>query len=108
MEPKNGDFASLTEAKAKAVVSGATLKSQVPVPKPIEPVEQAIVDESQITIEELTAALQLGADEQLEALAAKMRRLEEEQVDLPDLTDEEFERQALEAGGDDGNPATPE
>lgn len=106
MEPKNGDFASLIEAKA--VASGSTLTSQLPAPKPHEAVEQSVVDESRITIEELTAALQLGADEQLEALAAKMRRLEEEQVDLPDLTDEEFERQALEAGGDDGNPATPE
>jgi hypothetical protein len=108
MQPKNGDFASLTEARAKAFVSGVTLKSQVPAPKPIEPVEQAVVDESQITIEELTAALQPDGDEQLEALAAKMRRLEQEQVQVPDLTDEELERQALEADGDDGNPATPE
>jgi hypothetical protein len=47
-------------------------------------------------------------DEKLEAYAAKMRTDAEEQADLEPMSDEEFERQALEAGGDDHNASTPE
>jgi hypothetical protein len=43
-------------------------------------------------------------EEPTEAFLEDFRALEE----APEVSDEEMERQALEAGGDDGDPATPE
>ncbi len=92
MEPKNGDFAALLEGQA---TSG---KQARPFLTEDEQIEEAIVS-AVMTPEEEEAGLQ-----------AAMQEISANQAALAanPLTDEELERQALEAGGDDNDPNTPE
>jgi hypothetical protein len=109
MEPKNGDFASLLESDGKVDLVPAKSKSEAP--KSL--IDQLTVDQhlvvpdlSKMSAEEFAEALM--DDDKIEQLAEKMRQENAEFERLEPMSDEEFEWQALAAGGDDSNPATPE
>jgi hypothetical protein len=100
MEIKNGDFASYLEQAALPR-------------KPTQDVALAQTAQPQGSEEPKAFdgeafAEMLIDDEKLEAYAAKMRADAQEQAELEPMSDEEFERQALEAGGSDGDASTPE
>ena len=93
--PPDGDFASYLEGKRKQAAPRSpdpwtppATDSGTPGTKPRQTVQQVLVDGEDPTDEFLE-----------EWIAAEA---------LPELSDEEFERQALEAPGDDGDPQTPE
>jgi putative heme degradation protein len=109
MQPKNGDFASLLESGAK--VDLVQTKSNSEASKSL--VDQLTTDQhllvpdlSKMSTEEFAEALL--DDDKIEQLAEKMRQENAELEKLEPMSDEDLERQALAAGGDDGNPATPE
>ncbi len=90
--PKDGDFASYLEGKmsrsAEIPDAAMSVNAIVPADAPRQTIEQILV-EGQEPTEEFLEAWNAGQDE-------------------PELSDEELERQALEASGDDGDPSTPE
>ncbi|MBC5784076.1 hypothetical protein H8N03_14080 [Ramlibacter sp. USB13] len=90
--PKDGDFASYLEGgkKPSAEVSASRpdVSAEAPSEAPPQTLEQVLV-EGQDPTEEF---LERWNDLQ----------------NAPELSDEEIERQALEAGGDDDDPNTPE
>jgi len=92
--PKDGDFASYVEGKMSrsAEVPDAAMSVGVnvsaPAAAPRQTIEQILV-EGQEPTEEFLGEWIAGQGE-------------------PELSDEEFERQALEAPGEDGDPSTPE
>jgi hypothetical protein len=92
--PKDGDFASYLEGKTRRPTRPSDVVTTVgenpsdPAEPPRQTIQQVLVDGEEPT------------DEFLEEWNA----LE----NAPDLSDEELARQALEAGGDDGDLNTPE
>ena len=88
--PPDGDFASWLDPQRES--------APVPTPDRDPPGEEAQPRE-----QTLQDVLVDGA-EPTEDFLEKFRALQE----APELSDEEMERQALEAGGEDGDPATPE
>jgi hypothetical protein len=96
--PKDGDFAKWIEEKADAVKF--ELGEKFPVP-PTELHSPSVhVETSGQKLEEVLLEHETPTAEFLEELKA----LET----APQLSDEELTRQALEAGGADGNSSTPE
>jgi SOS response regulatory protein OraA/RecX len=93
-EPKNGDFAAWINDQAKQT-------------KPTRPVQTEDEDER---IEEEIASAVMSPEEEEAAWQEVVEELAKSQADLAanPLTDEELERQALEAGGADNDPGTPE
>ena len=92
---KGGDFASYLEAtqnEPPIVSAKAGTASPTPFDAPITPPRQTI---QQVVVE---------GDEPTDEFLEEWRA----QTNLPELSDEEFARQALEAPGDDGDPRTPE
>jgi hypothetical protein len=100
MNIKNGDFAGFLEQASRLHKDAQGIKPDqtLLLPSAEEPKE--------FDGEAFTEMLM--DDEKLEAYAAKMRADAEEQAELEPMSDEEFERQALEAGGSDNDPSTPE
>lgn len=96
--PKDGDFASWALEKSEA------LKFQLGEKFPVPPTElhspSVHVETGQQKLEEVLLEHEQPTEAFLEELAA----LE----DAPPLSDEELARQALEAGGADGDNTTPE
>lgn len=92
--PKDGDFASYLEGKRdrSAEVPDAAMSVDVTASLPAEVPRQ--------TIEQILVEGQEPTEEFLEEWIAGQRE--------PELSDEELERQALEAPGEDGDPSTPE
>jgi hypothetical protein len=98
-EPKNGDFASfLQQNQSKAVHLKQELMESATALHPVDQVEGVLN----------VSAETLMDDEAVERLAAQMRETEQALSTLPPMTDEELDRQALEAGGADNDPDTPE
>ena len=96
--PKSGDFAHWIDEKAEALKF--ELGEKFPVP-PIELHSPSVhVETSQQKLEEVLLEHEAPTEEFLQELHA----LEE----APQLSDEELTRQALEAGGADGDSNTPE
>lgn len=89
--PKDGDFASYLEQQREAAQPAAT-PDRDPPGEEAQPREQNLQD-----------VLAYG-EEPTEEFLEKFRALNE----APALSDEDMERQALESGGDDGDPRTPE
>ena len=89
--PKDGDFASFLEQDRQAGQPPAT-PDRDPPGEEAQPREQTLQD-----------VLAYG-EEPTEDFLEKFRALNE----APALSDEEMERQALDAGGGDGDPRTPE
>jgi hypothetical protein len=96
--PKNGDFANWVDEKS------AALKFELGEKFPVPPTElhspSVHVETGQQKLEEVLLEHEEPTAEFLEELAA----LEE----APPLSDEELARQALAAGGNDGDTQTPE
>lgn len=92
--PKDGDFASYLEGKMgrAAEAPGAATR--------VDANASAPAAASRQTIEQILVEGQEPTEEFLEEWIAGQ--------DEPELSDEELERQALEAPGDDGDPSTPE
>ncbi|MDZ7862857.1 hypothetical protein [Acidovorax sp.] len=92
--PKDGDFASYLEGKMSRsaevpdAAGSVDVNASAPAAVPRQTIEQILV-EGQEPTEEFLEEWIAGQDE-------------------PELSDEELERQALEAPGDDGDPSTPE
>ena len=92
--PKDGDFASYLEGKTSRPVgapdtaTGLAVNASPPADAPRQTIEQILL-EGQEPTEEFLEAWNAGQSE-------------------PDISDEELERQALEAPGEDGDPSTPE
>lgn len=89
--PKDGDFASCLEQQREAAQPAAT-PDRDPPGEEAQPREQTLQD------------VLADGEEPTEDFLEKFRALQE----APEPSDEEMERQALEAGGDDGDPRTPE
>jgi hypothetical protein len=96
--PKDGDFASWVEGKSEALKH--ELGEKFPVPPTTLHSPSAHVETGRQKLEEVLLEHEEPSQEFLEELAA----LEQ----APPLSDEELARQALEAGGDDGDSSTPE
>lgn len=96
--PANGDFASWVEGKSEA------LKHELGEKFPVPPTElhspSLHIETGQQKLEEVLLEHEQPTQEFLDELAA----LEQ----APPLSDEELDRQALEAGGTDGDSTTPE
>jgi hypothetical protein len=92
--PKDGDFASYLEGKighpagARDAAVSVAANASAPADAPRQTIEQVLVEGQEPTEEFL---------EDWNAVQS-----------APELSDEEFERQALEALGEDGDPSTPE
>ncbi len=100
MEIKNGDFVSYLEHAAKTRKAGEDAAS---VPTQLS----SGAEESKFFDGEAFAEM-LMDDEKLDAYASQMRADAGEQGQLEPMSDEEFERQAMEAGGNDNDTNTPE
>lgn len=96
--PKDGDFANWVEGKSEALKF--ELGEKFPVPPTALHSPSAHVETSQQKLEEVLLEHEEPTQEFLDELAA----LEQ----APPLSDEELARQALEAGGADGDSTTPE
>jgi len=96
--PKDGDFAAWVDNKAEALKFELGEKFPVPPTELHSPSMPA--ETGRQKLEEVLLEHEAPTPEFLEELKA----LEE----APPLSDEELARQALEAGGDDGDAATPE
>ena len=96
--PKNGDFAHWLEEKAEAVKFELGDKFPVPATELHSP--SVHVQTSGQKLEEVM----LGHEEPSTAFLEELNALEA----APQLSDEELTRQALDAGGADGDAATPE
>lgn len=92
--PKDGDYAAWLEQQRGAAAPAAPVP-----PADLEPT----LDEEGPREQTLEDVLVRG-EEPNEEFLERFRALEE----APELTDEEMERQALEAGGEDGDAGTPE
>ena len=90
--PKDGDFASELERRNKC-------RAAAPAPG-ASPAAEPAGKKSRQTIEQVL----IEGEEPTEEFLEEWNALE----NAPDLSDEEFARQALEAGGDDDDPRTPE
>ncbi len=96
--PKEGDFASWIDEKSEALKH--RLGEQFPVP-PTELVSPSAHPETgRQKLEEVLLEHEAPSEEFLEELASL--------DNAPPLSDEELDRQALEAGGADGDSDTPE
>ena len=93
--PKDGDFASYLEARQKKSPTGSP-----------EPAAQAAADfgEPAVPPRQTIEQVLVEGEEPTEEFLEEWNALE----NAPELSDEEFARQALEAPGDDGDPRTPE
>lgn len=96
--PKDGDFAQWVDEKSEALKF--ELGEKFPVPPTALHSPSVHVETSQQKLEEVLLEHEEPTQEFLDELAA----LEQ----APPLSDDELARQALEAGGDDGDTATPE
>ena len=96
--PKDGDFAHWVEEKSEALKF--ELGEKFPVPPTILQSPSVHVETGQQKLEEVLLEHEEPTPELLEELAA----LEA----APPLSDDELARQALEAGGADGDSSTPE
>ncbi len=96
--PKDGDFANWVEEKSEALKF--ELGEKFPVPPTTLQSPSVHVETGRQKLEEVLLEHEEPTPEFLEELAA----LE----DAPPLSDEELARQALEAGGEDGDSSTPE
>ncbi len=96
--PKDGDFAHWIDEKAEALKF--ELGEKFPVPPTTLHSPSVHVETAQQKLEEVLLEHEAPTEEFLEELNA----LEE----APQLSDEELTRQALEAGGADGDSKTPE
>ena len=96
--PKDGDFTHWVEEKSEALKF--ELGEKFPVPPTAMHSPSVHVETSQQKLEEVLLEHEEPTQEFLDELAA----LEQ----APPLSDEELARQALEAGGDDGDSSTPE
>ena len=97
--PRDGDFASQVNELANRVIPEQKLTSQ-----------EQVQSESQASqvIQWLNAGVpELSAQEE-QKLIDELQGAEVDQDSIEPLSGEEFERQALEAGGDDNDPNTPE
>ena len=96
--PRDGDFAAWVDEKAEGLKF--TLGEKFPVP-PTELHSPSVhVETGKQKLEEVLLGHEEATPEFLEELAA----LEQ----APPLSDDELARQALEAGGNDGDSSTPE
>lgn len=96
--PKDGDFAHWVESKSEALKF--ELGEKFPVPPTTLHSPSVHVETSQQKLEEVLLEHEEPTQELLDELSA----LEQ----APPLSDEELDRQALEAGGGDGDSSTPE
>lgn len=96
--PKDGDFANWVEGHSEALKF--ELGDKFPVPPTALQSPSVHVETSQQKLEEVLLEHEAPTQEFLDELAA----LEQ----APALSDEELARQALEAGGADGDSTTPE
>ena len=96
--PPGGDFASWVDGKSEALKY--ELGEQFPVPPTTLHSPSLHVETGQQKLEEVLLEHEQPTQEFLDELAA----LEQ----APPLSDEELDRQALEAGGGDGDSSTPE
>lgn len=96
--PKDGDFVSWVEGKSHALMH--ELGDKFPVPPTTLHSPSAHVETGEQKLEEVLLEHEEPTQEFLDELAA----LEQ----APPISDEELARQALEAGGDDGDSSTPE
>ena len=96
--PKDGDFAHWVDEKSEALKF--ELGEKFPVPPTILVSSAAHPETSVQKLEEVL----LEHEEPTQALLEEIAALE----DAPPLSDEELARQALEAGGADGDSSTPE
>ena len=96
--PKNGDFASWVDEKSEALKF--ELGEKFPVPPTVLASNSVHAETGQQKLEEVLLEHEQPTAEFLKEVAA----LEE----APPLSDEELARQALEAGGADGDSSTPE
>lgn len=96
--PKDGDFATWVDNKAEA------LKFELGEKFPVPPTELHSPSVHMETAQQKLEEVLLEHEEPTAEFLEELRALEE----APPLSDEELARQALEAGGDDGDAATPE
>ena len=96
--PKDGDFAHWIDEKAEALKF--ELGEKFPVPPTEHHSPSVHVETAQQRLEEVL----LEHEAPTEAFLEELHALEE----APQLSDEELTRQALEAGGADGDSKTPE
>ena len=96
--PKDGDFAHWVEEKAEAMKF--ELGDKFPIPPTVLHSPSVHVETSGQKLEEVL----LGHEAPTEAFLEELNALES----APQLSDDELTRQALEAGGADGDPVTPE
>ena len=96
--PKDGDFAHWIDEKAEALKFELGEKFPVPATELHSP--SVHVETAQQKLEEVL----LEHEAPTQAFLEELHALEE----APQLSDEELTRQALEAGGADGNSNTPE
>lgn len=96
--PKDGDFAHWVEEKAEA------MKFELGDKFPIPPTALHSPSVHIETSGQKMAEVLLGHEAPTEAFLEELSALES----APQLSDDELTRQALEAGGADGNPVTPE
>ena len=96
--PKDGDFAHWVEEKSE--VLKFELGEKFPVPPTALHSPSVHVETGQQKLEEVL----LGHEEPTQAFLDELAALEQ----APPLSDEELARQALEAGGGDGDSTTPE
>lgn len=99
MDVKNGDFASFLEKNQG---------KSTPVNQGLNVSDDATHAADQVENILSVSAETLLDEDAVDRLAAQMRETEQVLSALPPMTDEEFDRQALEAGGADGDPDTPE
>ena len=96
--PAGGDFASWVEGKSEALKH--ELGEKFPVPPTTLHSPSAHIETGEQKLEEVLLEHEQPSQEFLDELAA----LEQ----APPLSDEDLARQALEAGGGDGDSSTPE
>ena len=96
--PKDGDFAHWVEEKGEAIKF--ELGDKFPIPPTVLHSPSVHVETSGQKLEEVL----LGHEAPTEAFLEELNALES----APQLSDDELTRQALEAGGADGDPITPE
>lgn len=96
--PKNGDFAHWVDEKSEALKF--ELGEKFPVPPTALQSPSVHVETGQQKLEEVL----LEHEEPTQAFLEELAALEQ----APPLSDEELARQALAAGGSDGDSATPE
>ena len=97
-KPKDGDFANWVDGKSEALKF--ELGEKFPIPPTARHSPSLHVETSEQKLEEVLLEHEEPTQEFLDELAA----LEQ----APPLSDEELARQALEAGGADGDSTTPE